>query len=319
MTVAQIIDDAMTICNHATTVTATRTRFLRYVNQWHRRLLTRPGFMRLLRDLEQSITSVANQPVYGLSFPAGRLNGVHDPTNKRPLILRDLQWLRMVDSGLTASGTPTVYIPRGWFPVAQHPAAATGIFAVSDGTDSRTILGEFLLSDGTRRTVQAGLLDTTPVQFGSLTTVVQILQLTPSGISFPRTITIRATSGVGPILGVIQPNELVPRYFQIQLWPTPSGVLPFTLDLTREMVDLTEGDVPLLPLDFHFVLSLGCQAEEFRKFDDDRWQAIRGDLDEAIIHLNAWLWDLPAMDVYDNVRPGGIGFSRLGGFFPAGT
>lgn len=103
---------------------------------------------------------------------------------------------------------------------------------------------------------------------------------------------------------------------QVQLWPTPQAAYVYTVDYTAGIANMTADDEePLLPEDFHHLLALGAQADEWRRADDDRYGQLRQDLEIELRNLNAWLWDLA--DSTDARRDGvGLG-SRLGPWFPA--
>ena len=102
---------------------------------------------------------------------------------------------------------------------------------------------------------------------------------------------------------------------QVQLWPTPQGAYSYTVDYTAQIADMTaDAEVPLLPEDFHHVLALGAQADEWRRADDSRYDQLRIDIEAELRNLNAWLWDLA--DATD-ARRGLGGASRLGAWYPA--
>lgn len=318
MTFVELQNDSLDALGYATTgstQTEARTRIKRGLNAWQRRLLTRPGYARLLRDFEQTLTTVAATSTYGFSEPMGRLSGLYDVTNRWPLDLRDVAWLRTQDSAVAISGNPVAYVPKGWFPVAQHPTAAASIFAASSGTATDQLAWEFLLSDNSRVAGVTALTSTTAVQLGSATTVVQVLSLTYQGDNSGKTITIRMTSGAGTVLGTIAAGRTKARYFQVQLWPTPAAALTYTCDFTRELQDMqADQDESLLPPDFHHILSLGAQCDELKRRHDDRYSLVRSDLEGEIKNLNRWLWDLPTPQRNGMARP-----SQLGAWYAANT
>jgi len=320
MTFLRLQDDSLRALNYATSeATEPRTRVKGYINAWHRRLLSRPACARLLRDNERGFTSVSGQAVYGLGYPFGRLNGVRDPTNDISLLRRDLAWIRRQDPGLDIFGQPWVYAVRGWAPVAQQPSTAAAIFAIGTAAgDTDTLHWEYVLSDGSRRAGSTGLTGTTGVQLGSASTVIEITGARLATHTQASMITIRQTSGTGTVLGSFAPDQLANRHVQIQLWPTPQAALTYQVDYTREIVDLVNDfEEPLLPPDFHHLLSLGAQHDEWRRMDDDRAGAVRQDLEGELRHLNAWLWDLA--DTTDERRDRGWSHSRLGPWFPRGS
>jgi hypothetical protein len=332
VTFKEIQDDALDAVLAITTAASSepRTRIKRGINTWHRRLLQRPGFARLLRDFESTLTSVSGQAVYGLAQPLGRLNGLLDTVNRWPLRRRDLAWLRAQDPGVAISGTPDTFVLRGWFPTQIPPANPSSIFAVLNTTGTEGIVWQFLLSDGSVASGTTPANGTTAVQLGTASTVVEILDLhyDNSQVSGTRALTIREDSGSGTILGIIAPpiwangnssqKATKARYLRVQLWPTPTAAVAYTVDFTREMADLADdGDEPLLPPDYHYLLSLGAQHDELRRMSDDRVGGVRQDLEQGLRALNRWLWDLPTSygdDAYAAPRR-----SQLGPMFPAGS
>lgn len=224
MTYLELQNDSLRALNLSTASTSDpRTRIKGYINLWHRRILSRPGYLRLLRDKQLTFTSVADISTVTFSSSVARINGIVDTTNDQHLVRRDLSWIRRHDAGLEAEGVPYVYVNLG-----------------------------------------------------------------------------RNSSGL----------------LQVQLWPTPQAANTYTLDYMAELTDMSaDTDVPLLPADFHHVLSLGAQHDEWRRMDDDRAISLRQDIEFVLKSLNAYVWDLAdATDEGCVHRP-----SRLGAWYEAGT
>jgi hypothetical protein len=100
---------------------------------------------------------------------------------------------------------------------------------------------------------------------------------------------------------------------QVQLWPTPQDAYTYTLDYTAQIADMTDdAEEPILPLDFHRVLSLGAQEEEWVRADDDRAGIARARREALEKNLNRWLWDLA-----DSTTEPPAGWSNLGGWVEA--
>jgi hypothetical protein len=114
MTFLELQNRALTALNASTATTSeARTRVKAAINDWQRRILTRPQFARLLRDRQQTLTSVASIPTYTFASSVKRLNGITDTTNDIPLTRRDLGWLRRQDPGLDITGQPVAYVFLG--------------------------------------------------------------------------------------------------------------------------------------------------------------------------------------------------------------
>jgi hypothetical protein len=100
---------------------------------------------------------------------------------------------------------------------------------------------------------------------------------------------------------------------QVQLWPTPQDAYTYTLDYTARITDMTEdAEEPLLPDDFHEILSLGAQYHEWKRADDSRKDEVRIDLEDGLKAMNRWIWDLA-----DQTQERPAGWSQLGAWFPA--
>jgi hypothetical protein len=110
MTFVELQNRALTALNASTATTSeARTRVKAAINDWHRRILTKPQFARLLRDRQLTLTTVASTHTYTFSSSVKRINGLTDTTNDIPLTRRDLGWLRRQDPGLDISGIPAAY------------------------------------------------------------------------------------------------------------------------------------------------------------------------------------------------------------------
>ena len=317
MTFLELQNSTLRACGHSTAVSSEpRTRVKAEINAWQRRLLTRPGFSRLLRDSENTFTTVAGQCTYGLGMSVGRILGIQAVVDRTVLALGDTAWLRRVGT-LASLGTASVYIPRGWFPVQTRPPSPTSIFAISTSAADTTqvIDWEFVLSTMHRVSGQTTLTGTVPVQLGPLaapSTVVDVVKLslrTPAaGI-----VSVTTAAGGGTTLLALPVGQQSGRFLHIELYPTPSSALQYRIDYTREISDLVQDtDQPLLPPDYHHLLALGAEYDEWRKLSDDRMVVAKQDLEQEIKSLNAWLWDLP-----DDSQLGRLPTSRLGGMYPA--
>jgi hypothetical protein len=305
-------------CGHTTAASSVpRTRIKRHINSWHREILTRPGHSRLLRDSEYTFDTVAAQHTYGLGIPMGRLLGVHERTNESVLQPQTVGWLRANDPGLSATGDPaSVYVPRGWFPVQAHPATADDVWAKSSNAADTTqvVDWEFTLATMQRVSGNTTLNGTTAVQLGTATNIVEIVKLSMRTAA-AGTVTVHQTTGTGTTLLTLPIGQQYGRFLHLQLWPTPAAVTTYRLDCTREIEDMVQDtDIPLLPRDFHPILALGAEYEEWRKLSDDRASMVYQDLEKRLRSLNAWLWDLP-----DDTMGATVGRSRLGGWYEAGT
>jgi hypothetical protein len=316
VTFLELQDRTLRACGHSTAASSEpRTRVKSEINSWQRRILTRPGYSRILRDSENTFTTVANQRTYGLGLAMGRLLGIQAIVDRTVLALRDTSWLRRAGV-LSSVGTASAYIPRGWFPVQQHPANASPVFIKSSSAADTTQVVDWtvVLANLDRVTGQTTLTGTTAVQLGTATTIVEVsalaLRTAPAGV-----VTVAEDSGAGAVLATLRIGQTFSRYLHVELYPTPGAALQYRIDYTREIADLVQDtDQPLLPPDFHHLLALGAEYDEWRKLSDDRMVPAKQDLELELRSLNAWVWDLP-----DDSQLGRVGVSRLGGNFAADT
>lgn len=319
MLLADLIDTTLEEVgyNASTATPEVRLRVRRRLNEWHQRLLATPGVARCVRDtFTVTFDSASGVGVYGLPSSVGRINSLYESTNDVRLAQRTVSWLRTEDPGLSASGVPGVYVPRGVSAVRTQPTTASALFVVSssasDTTQQATVV--FLDANGVEQTAAATLTGTTAVALG--TGAVEILQfyVAPSRVGV---VTLHVGSGAGAELARTPIGQASMKYLVVQLWPTPTGTVTYSVDATRDGTDMYHDmDEPLLPRDFHYLLYLGASADELRMRDDSRYELVRQDMDRGIRDLKTWLWNNAD---YQAPHGGAAGGSRLGGWFPAGS
>jgi hypothetical protein len=314
VTFLELQDQTLRACGHSTAATSDpRTRVKAEINTWQRRILTRPGYSRLLRDSENTFSSVTGQRTYGLGLAMGRLLGIQAIVDRTVLALRDTAWLRRAGV-LSAMGTASAYIPRGWFPVQNQPSNPSAVVIKSANAADTTQVVDWtvVLADLNRVSGSTTLTGTTPVALGTASTIVEIVRVTLRTAAVGL-VSIIEDNGAGPVLSTIPIGQTFGRYLHVELYPTPASVLAYRIDYTREIADLVQDtDQPLLPPDYHHLLALGAEYDEWRKLSDDRMVVAKQDLEMEIKSLNAWVWDLP-----DDSQLGRIPTSRLGGNYPA--
>lgn len=318
MTLADLIDTTLEEVGYqpSTASPEVRLRVRRRLNEWHRRLLAQPGLSRFLREtFSVTFASVASTAVYGLPSSVGRINSLYETTNDVKLEHRSVSWLRTEDPGLSASGTPSVYIPRGISAVRRQPSDASTCYvksaSASDTTQKATLV--YLTAAGAEATATATLTGTTGVALGTGVVEIIAFHVTPSRAGV---VTLHEDSDSGTELATTPIGQSAMKYLVVQLWPTPTDAITYAVDATRDSVDMAgEADEPLLPRDFHYLLHLGATADELRMRDDARYETVRADMGRGIQDLKSWIWNsadyLPASQ--------GGGTSRLGGWFPAGS
>jgi hypothetical protein len=109
---------------------------------------------------------------------------------------------------------------------------------------------------------------------------------------------------------VSPPSQLV-----VLLWPTPAGVLTYSVDAQTTAVDLVGAtDTPLLPPEYHWLLVEAACYEEWMRKADTRSGSARQDLETGFKEMRHWL--LNPMDYQPTNAPSAQSASRLGGMYP---
>lgn len=297
-----------------------RVRVRRQINWAHRQLLATPGLLRLLRDSVGAFAfpSVAGVGRYGLPAALGRINAIYDPATEIALAQTTIDYIRDADPQLTHVGPPGLYAPLGAFPVRTHPSATTPKLTVAstNAADTTQLVAiEYLTGAGDRATATATLAGLTAVELGTTLATNEITRYT---LAAPTAGSVTLTSGTAPAavaLATIPAGSTSVRYHHVQLWPTPAGALTYRVDFTREIGDLVDPtETPLVPPDFHELLSVGAQLREYRKADDARAGMLQGEWDAGIVRLKWWVLN-PAQTAQGEFATR----SRLGSSFPAGT
>jgi hypothetical protein len=294
----------------------TVARIKRFVNQRHRTLLTTPGIDQF-RDSTSTIASVSGTARTALPQAVAKIKAVIDPVSCRRLAERDLDWLRSVDPQQT-SGTPTHFIPLGYQYVAAQPSNASAVYVKSSSaSDTGTAYIEGIRTGGILGSSRVTMTGTTAVAVGSFTDWIEITKfyVNPSAVG---SITLHEDSGVGTELAQITIGRVRPYYFIVLLWPTPSAVVTYTVDYTREVVDMVQDtDEPYLPTDYHDLLSIGGRMDEYEKMDDSRYSTAKRDYKEKYDSLQFFIHSSASERLIPRSSSGRTGFSDLGGFFPA--
>jgi len=298
---------------------ATQARLVSYLNQRQRRLLTLPGIAHM-REATVTFSSVASQPNYTLANIA-KISRLSETTNTRVLYEMSQQDYRLVQPDTTITGTPEAFVWTGRQAVATQPADASALFVKSSSAAdiSATVYVEGIVTGGYRQTASVLLTGTTAVNVAS--TVSTWLRVDKFYLSAAcvGTITLTEDSGGGTTLAVIPIGYLRTGYTGFALYPTPSSVITYTVDVTREITDLAQDtDTTVLPDDFSDVLVLGALADEYQHLSDDRWLAAVAEYSQRVKDLQYWLAESaigrPLSLSRRWARP-----SQLGSYFPAGS
>lgn len=103
----------------------------------------------------------------------------------------------------------------------------------------------------------------------------------------------------------------------LHLYPIPDSTVTATIDGQGTIADLVADDAqPLIPSEFHHLLSIGALSREYEKVDDQRrFLTARKDLEAGIADLKHYVHTRALTGLRGGVAPP----SRLGGWFPAGS
>lgn len=267
------------------------TRIGGFVNQWHRRILSKPAF-RDFRKTQVTEATVANQHRYGTKLL--EIHHITERSNDRRLIKRNEDWWRRRFPDPTAdSGEARFWIPLGQTRVRKRPAGASELFVISSSaSDTMTIHVEAIRSGGETRLLSVVVNGTTAVTLDSaITDVVDVLDVYLTAVAVGL-VELREDSGVGTVLAEISIGKSKPRYTQFALAPRPSSVQTLFLDGVARMTNLVNDfDEPLIYEDFHDILVDGAVYEEWLahgRTKEAQW--LRDEIAKGIQEMRKWAW-----------------------------
>lgn len=104
---------------------------------------------------------------------------------------------------------------------------------------------------------------------------------------------------------------------KIRLWPIPSSIITITIDADASVTELDDdADLPLVPEDFHYLVSTGVRVNEAQRTGDyQAVQYLQNEMAQGMSRLRHYM-----VSRRRNVKnPGKVqypGHSRLGGWYP---
>ena len=295
---------------------ATEARLASYLNQRQRRLLTMPGLARL-RDATITFTSVVNQPDYALPN-LSKIARIWELTNERTLFEMTLQDYRLIQPA-PMQGTPEAFIWRGHQVVAQQPEAPTTLRVMSSHASDTTVVVyvEGVVTGGWPRSASITLNGVDPINIAAAVATWE--RVDKFYLAAPTLGAITLMDSANRMLAVIAPGQLTSIYTGLTLYPTPSDVITYYVDITRTVTDLVHGsDQSVIPTDFADVLVLGSLADEYQHLSDARWQLVMTEYKERENQLKYWLAESAVGRPFGLAR-GWQRPSQLGAWNPAGT
>lgn len=267
------------------------TRIGRYVNRWHRKILSMPCF-RSFRRVQVTQASVADTFDYGIAL--AELYYITERTNDIRLRKRTEDWWRKTYPDPTAdTGTPGYWVPLGYTRTQRRPSDASELFVIStSGSDTGTAYVEAIRSGGYPRSLSVTMTGVTGVSLSTaITDIVDVVGFYVSAAA-AGTITLREDSGTGTVLSTIPIGASYPRFLRYALAPTPSAAITYYLDGLADIVDMAQTtDRPLTPEDFHDLLVDGAVHDEWvTKGRRMEARELRGEIERRIQDLRAWVW-----------------------------
>lgn len=295
MTFLDLQQDAFDRCGFLQTPDAKVLRtFKRYINRWHRKILSSQG-MDALRRVVVTQASVADQQTYGIALDEIRY--MTDAATGRRIYRRSLGWYRdRIPDPANQTGTPAWYVPMGTSRISARPANASEIFVIStSASDTGTAYAEVIRSTGYRRSLSVTMTGLTGVSLGSaMTDVVDVVDFYLSAAAVG-TVTLREDSGTGSILSTIPIGGRFARFYRYALAPTPAAVVTYTIDGIAPIVDLVnDTDEPFPNPDFHDLLVDGAEHEHLKSLRRNaEARDLRLEIEHRLKRLRASLfeWD----------------------------
>lgn len=322
MLFSEILADVYEDCNYQSSpAAAVVTRLKRYVNEGYRVVVAEPGIAKLIdTDEPWTFDSVADQARYVLPEAYTDIRHITERTNDRKLRYLSLADYRLYDPDpSTASGLPDFYVPIGRVAVAKQPSDASEIFVDStSASDTNDLFIEGIRDGGYLAQTSVTMTGTTGVSVDSgITDWIEITKVSLDAAAVG-VVTLHEDSEGGTELARISPGYQTPRYSGFYLWPTPDGVITYTVDARRALQELVQDhDEPVLPRDFHPMLTKYATFREWEhKNDLNRAAVARNQFDRWLSRLKYRL-----LETGDTAPVAGrgsrVGRSRLGGFYPA--
>lgn len=293
----------------------TQARIRLFINERQRHLLRMPGMDQLRADV-LAFDSVASQQQYAVPEQGiARIERIWDTTNRFALQQRTKGWLRATDAN-PPEGLSLYWIPVSYAQVHSQPGTGVEVFVKStSASDVNRCYVEGITEDGDRKKAEVTMTGVTAVSLDTtITTWIRIdkFYLSEAAVG---TVTLHETSGAGDELGEIGIGDTSAKYLSFLLYPTPSAVITYTMDVQVGVNDMVNQlDEPLLPTDFHDLLAIGARLDEYEHTDDSRRRLAEIEWDEGVKALKNFIQNPP------EYRPRMGGTTRrptVGGWNPA--
>ncbi len=318
MTLSSMLADLYRKLNYASTPASDVTvRLTAFLNEIQTRVAGLSS-LSVLRRGQITLTTVASTPQYSLPPDVAGVIGIRDATNDGVLAPQSWAWYQANEPDPTGTtGTPSIWCPAGLSAVAAQPADASKVYVDStSASDVGTCTVEGIRTGGYPFSTDVTMTGTTAVQVGAWTDILAITKFTISAAAVG-TVTLHEDAEGGTELARIAIGQTSARYLRIALWPTPSSALSLTLDYARQITDLAlPNDEPMLPQDFHWVLTAGARMLEYEKQEDTRYALAKAEFERGVKELKWWATTQSGLALSRSMPSAG---SQLGAWYPAGS
>lgn len=304
---------------------ATQDRITGFINETLEDLVSEPGMSQWLLQNSPPLTvaSVANQDTYACPRAITRLDAVCDRTTNLKLAMMPFdEWRRRAPTPSLVTGTPSHWVPRGMQALAQPPAQAGGLWAVSSNASDTVpkVFVEAITSGGqpvTTAPTGTTLTGLSRVQLGSHTDLVSVSRFFLDGPCVGDISLYDAGVG-GNLLATIAVDDTYSRYIGFSLYPTPTAAVTYYFDGEVNVPELSQmTDEPPIPARFHRILTDGALWRELDNLDDDRAAVARKKYEYAVGQLRYFVTCPP--DFLPSRSGSVVEQSRLGPAFANGA
>lgn len=279
-----------------------QTRIRAFINRWYRRILSGPG-MQPVRRVGITFSSIASQPTYGVALKS--IQYMTEQTTNRRIFERTLDWYRTAFPDTARfSSTPGYYVPLGLTRIHTKPVGPLALFVKSSAAgDVGTAYVEVIRTNGYRASLSVAMTGTTAAAFSaSITDIVDVTDFYLSAAAVGL-VTLTTVSGAGAEISRVLIGGTTARFLRLALVPTPSGVIPYTVDGIADLPDLAVlTEEPLIPIDFHDLLADGAIYDEWvSKGRDSEARVLRGEIEGRLRQLRAAVYE--HSETLDERRP----------------
>ena len=274
--------------------TTTKTKIMLLVNQYYKRIMRKLGDKLLKRDY--IITTTAGVSEYVLPYYIKQVLYVASDDSSNPRRIDEYQEKMYEDliGKNTKRGYPDKYIFREYVGISSQPSSATAIGVVSSDA-----------ADTTQQVRIEGIVDGV---YDSETLTLNGTTFVSGSKSFSRIDKIIKSAVTNGTVSVKKSDEsetyetipsplLTPRYTKIQFYPTPGQSENIKLKVQIYPFDLVaDNDIPLLPLDYHYILVLFGEMVYWKRENDNRYSVAKLELEEMEQELISEVLNTPTKD-----------------------